>query len=309
MAEELVSVVMPMRNAERFVVEAVRSVLDQQDVRVELVVVDDGSTDASRALVEGFSDPRIRIVEGPRRGIAAAMAAGLAATEGAYFVRCDADDAMAPGRLARQIGLLSSRPEAVAVCGQFCTISDKGATLAEMGSGDESCDVSAELRTGFIRTHLGTFLTRMAVARTLGFREPLVIGEDIDFVLRIGEQGPVWYDANVVYRYRLHGSSATHTEPSAKWKHFDELVRDLQKQRLQTGTDDLMKGLPLPPPPDDEAKTWSVAEHAHGVLIGAAWRYRQQGRHLRALWTNVRACFMKPADAAGWKSFFALMLK
>ncbi len=309
MAGQLVSVVMPMRNAERFVEAAARSVLDQSGVEVELIVVDDGSTDRSRGVVAGLRDRRVRIVDGPRCGIAAAMAAGLAATTGDYFARCDSDDLMAPGRLARQTATLAERPELAAVCGQFCTISDRGAPLAEMGSGDTACEISGELRGGTVRTHLGTFLVRMEVAKKLDFRTPLVIGEDIDFVLRVGEAGPVWYKPRVEYQYRLHGTSATHTQPSARWKHFDEVVRELQRQRLNEGVDDIMRGRPLRPPPAEANTPWTVADHAHGVLLGAAWRYRSEGKRLRALLTGARACVMKPSDTAGWRSLVALVLK
>src|SRR3954454_19608950 len=98
----LVTVLMPMRNAARFVGAALRSVLEQPNVNLEIVVIDDGSTDESADAGARFKDKRIRIIEGPRRGIAAAFNAGLDAARGEIIARCDADDHYPPGRLAQQ---------------------------------------------------------------------------------------------------------------------------------------------------------------------------------------------------------------
>src|SRR5437016_1299456 len=110
-----VSVLMPMRNAEPYVKEAVTSVLAQDAPEMELVVVDDGSTDRSRQIVESFDDARVRIVEGPRRGFAAAWNTALAAATGKIVMQCDADDSYPPGRVAMQLGQLRDLPEFGAV--------------------------------------------------------------------------------------------------------------------------------------------------------------------------------------------------
>ena len=96
----LVSVVIPMKNAEPYVREAVESVLKQEGVELEVIVVEDGSTDQSEAVVRSIDDPRIRIIPGPQKGIAAAFNAGLTEAKGEFVARCDADDVFPPGRLA-----------------------------------------------------------------------------------------------------------------------------------------------------------------------------------------------------------------
>jgi len=88
----LVSVIMPMRNARPFVADALRSVLAQGGAELEVIVVDDGSTDGSGDIVRAMSDPRLRMVQGPAKGIAAAFNTGLAAARGELLARCDADD-------------------------------------------------------------------------------------------------------------------------------------------------------------------------------------------------------------------------
>ena len=75
----LTTLLMPMRNARPFVAAALRSVLSQEGVDLEVVVIDDGSTDGSADAVRALGDPRVRIIDGPRQGISAAMNAGIAA--------------------------------------------------------------------------------------------------------------------------------------------------------------------------------------------------------------------------------------
>src|SRR4051812_3338281 len=105
---------MPMRNAERFVAKSLRSLLGQRGQRgqgdafeLEVIVVDDGSTDRSADVVRGLNDVRIRIVPGPQRGISAAFNAGLAAARGQVLARCDADDLYPPDRLDWQVRWLA----------------------------------------------------------------------------------------------------------------------------------------------------------------------------------------------------------
>src|SRR5688572_28275653 len=127
----LVSVIMPMRNARPFVADAVRSVLAQNSVELEIIVVDDGSTDGSGDIVRGMTDPRVRMVQGPEKGIAAAFNTGLAAARGDLLARCDADDFYPAGRLSWQVAALEKLPEYGAVCGYYSTIDPRGRLVAE----------------------------------------------------------------------------------------------------------------------------------------------------------------------------------
>jgi glycosyltransferase involved in cell wall biosynthesis len=101
-----VSVVMPSRNAEPWVREAIRSVLAQSFTDFELIVVDDGSEDATVEIVRALKDSRIRILEGARVGFVKALNRGFRDARGEWIARMDADDVCHPDRLAAQIGFL-----------------------------------------------------------------------------------------------------------------------------------------------------------------------------------------------------------
>lgn len=109
--QRLVSIVMPAYNAGRYVAESVRSVRAQTCGRWELFVVDDGSTDETRAVVEGFAaeDARVSYVGRENGGQAAARNTGLRAARGDLVAFLDADDLWLPGKLEAQLGVLEER--------------------------------------------------------------------------------------------------------------------------------------------------------------------------------------------------------
>ncbi|BCB84828.1 glycosyltransferase family A protein [Phytohabitans suffuscus] len=107
---------MPVYNAADYIAAAIGSVLRQTYQDLELLVVDDGSTDRTEAVVAAITDRRLRVLPRPRGGIVAALNAGIGAARGELLARMDADDIMTPDRLARQVAYLDRRPGVVA-CG------------------------------------------------------------------------------------------------------------------------------------------------------------------------------------------------
>lgn len=115
----IVSVIMPVFNAERYVAQAVESVLAQTVKDLEVIVVIDGSTDHSSEVVKKFEDPRLRLMEHPTNlGIASARNTGLRSAKGQYIAFCDADDRWSSiTKLQDQLLLLKSSDEAI---GTYC---------------------------------------------------------------------------------------------------------------------------------------------------------------------------------------------
>jgi glycosyltransferase involved in cell wall biosynthesis len=111
-----VSVLLACWNAETYVGDAVRSVLDQRPAPFELIAVDDGSTDGSAAVLEGFGD-RLTLVRQENRGVGAALNRAAAEATGEALAFIDADDVWTPGKLARQAEALKAEPELDAVFG------------------------------------------------------------------------------------------------------------------------------------------------------------------------------------------------
>ena len=305
-----ISIVMPMRNAAAYVREALTSLLAQDWDDLEIVVVDDGSTDKSASIVLSLNDPRIKLVPGPRKGIAAALNAGLAEATGELFCRCDADDWYPLNRLGRQARLLMDRRELGAVCGTFTMVTASGKRITDQIWGTTPQQISDEIKSGVGRTHFCTFMVRMEIVRSLGgFRDYFIGTEDSDFILRLGEVCKVWYEPTLAYLYRLHGESITHTQPSAQRKFLEKMMVEFQKQRLATGMDDLMRGNPPPLPVNLPANAERTHDQVQHVLMGQAWKQHAAGQRMCAIKTGFRAVMSRPRTLNAWKSWLALVLK
>src|SRR5258707_5340929 len=124
-----VTILMPACNAEKYIAEAILSVLEQSYADFELLIVDDGSSDDTSAVVRQFEDPRIRLLNQRKEGISAALNAGLNAARGVYIARFDADDICFPRRLERQVLFLDGHPAYLVVGSDAEYISENGEHL------------------------------------------------------------------------------------------------------------------------------------------------------------------------------------
>lgn len=309
MTRTLVSVIMPLKNAVPYVAEAVRSVLTQDHADLELLVVDDGSNDGSRATVENINDDRLRVLDGPQAGIAMAFNCGLRAASGSVIARCDADDVYPPGRLTWQVQWLTTHAAFGAVCGGFTSIDRNGRFVRKMATHVRSEEITEELRQGHARTSACTYAVRVDALREVGgCREYFKVGEDLDLQYRLARVCRVWYEPECVYRYRLHDMSTTHQRASAERLFYQEIASRFAEQRERTGCDDLERGCPPAAPPRSSAPL-GANEHIQDLLCGRAWNHHRDGHRWQALRVGLSACLYRPGNLAAWKSLGALVVK
>lgn len=306
----LVSVVIPMYNAEAFISSTLNSILQEQTIDLEVIVVNDGSTDRSLSHVLAVKDERIRVIDGPCQGISASLNAGLAAAKSDIIMRCDADDHYPLGRIATQVNWLSQHPEYDAVCGGFSTIDLSGRLIAQFDVHSEPREITDELRTGVTSTHFCTYAVRTRILRKIGgCRQYFKTAEDIDLQLRIGETCRVCYLPEIFYRYRLHDASITHVQSNVEREFFSLVAIEFQQQRFLQGSDDLERGCPPALPQSTERKAMKTGEHIQKLLIHRAWQEHQAGHKWQALTTAIRSIISRPTTLMAWGNLFALCLK
>jgi glycosyltransferase involved in cell wall biosynthesis len=193
----LVSVIIPAYNAAATVVRALDSVLAQQGVALDLIVVDDGSTDATVEVVrERLRDvPQARLLRMERNsGVSAARNAGIAAARGAYLAFLDADDVWLPEKLKRQLACIERDPQVALVSCNSRQIGADGRVL-KVGHLNRPPVAGADawktlLVYNFIPTP--TVFTRTALVRECGgFDETLAVGEDLDLWIKLGTRGKI----------------------------------------------------------------------------------------------------------------------
>ncbi|HEY4196014.1 MAG TPA: glycosyltransferase family 2 protein [Mucilaginibacter sp.] len=113
----LVSVIIPLYNAERYVEQCIHSILEQTWQNIEVIIVDDGSTDNSLAIAQKFGSEKVKIFTHFNRGASAARNQGLKLAKGDYIQFMDADDMLSTDKIAAQVNLLEENKECIAVCG------------------------------------------------------------------------------------------------------------------------------------------------------------------------------------------------
>ena len=140
-----VSVLMPMKNAEVYIEEAVGSILATEKVPIELIIVNDASTDNSNEIVEKIEDDRIRLLQGYGKGHPEAINKALDAAQGEFVVNIDADDICPAKRIEKQINWLSSYREFGAVCGSYTAVNSKGRIIRQYECGDIEEEIPVKL--------------------------------------------------------------------------------------------------------------------------------------------------------------------
>ena len=203
-----VSLVIATFNHGRVLAEAIDSALSQTLDPVEVVVVDDGSTDDTPTVLARY-DARIRVLRQPNRGLAAARNAGLAATRGTYVAFLDADDVLAPAKLAEQVALLERAPT---VGWTYCdvlieTVATGARVMASERFGYRSRALDGwlfpELIHGNFIPAIAPLVRRAALDVVGGFDERLTALEDWDLWLRLALSAEARYSPAVLATYRI----------------------------------------------------------------------------------------------------------
>ena len=193
------SVVMPVRNGERFLREALDSTLAQTLADLELIVIDDGSTDGTPAILAEAAqrDQRVRVQRQDPGGLTVAINGGCALARAPLIARMDADDVMLPDRLERQVAYLDAHQD-VAVLGGGIVLVDESGREIDREPGRREIDLLA----GNALTHSTVVMRADALRAVGGYR--LDQSEDYDLWLRLDERYGVAAVQEPVIRYRLH---------------------------------------------------------------------------------------------------------
>jgi hypothetical protein len=207
---------MPVFNAERHLDAAIESVLADDYGHFELVAIDDGSTDASPAILGRWAarDSRVVVIRQTNQGIAGATNAGLAIARGRYVARMDADDVMLP-RMQRQAELLDRDAGIMLVSTYFDLIDENGTQTGRYYVGEDP-EITAWLLNFYnvIGGH-SQVMFRRDVVRDLGsYRADFAVAEDYDLWTRLAERGRIVVMPFVGLRRRHHSLSASVTEGS-----------------------------------------------------------------------------------------------
>lgn len=205
-----ISVVIPTYNRAHYLGEAVSSVIAQGDAVGEIVVVDDGSTDNTEAVLAAIGDPRIRLVKQANRGPAVARNHGWQVARGEFVQFLDSDDVLPQGTSSRMLATARRHPGHVVYGGVTYHGSDVWGPVCASGAiAERSGRILGEVSRMSFGTIFASLIPREALGRIGGFEMPEEVQpcEDFDFALRLALTYPFVREPGICYRVRLHESN------------------------------------------------------------------------------------------------------
>ncbi len=206
-----VSVVMCVYNGERYLAEAIESILAQTMRDFEFVIVDDGSTDGTGEVLRRYAsaDDRVCVVTRPHEGVAAALNFGSGLARGKYIARMDADDVAFPDRLAKQVAFLERSPEVAVVGGALEVVDDQGRATHVKVNPQEDAEIKERLLHEDCIAHPSVMLRTEVFRAAGGYRTTFAHAEDYDLWLRLAETCRFANLPDVLIRYRVHPESVS----------------------------------------------------------------------------------------------------
>ena len=201
-----VSIVLPTYNQCHFLPDAVKTILNQTYSNFELIIVNDGSTDATSMLLTNLQNPQIRVLNQQNQGLPNALNAGFALARGEYWTWTSTDNVVGPTWLEELVKALDQSPQDVGYAfSHYAGMDEQGKIL--FVNQDQRFDVPTLLMR---HTGNASFLYRASLARQVGpYDSELVYAEDLDMWVRMASVTRAQHVPTVLYYYRLHANSMT----------------------------------------------------------------------------------------------------
>jgi len=224
----LVSVLMPVFNGEKYLTEAIESILTQTYTNFEFVIINDGSTDTTEEIIKAFSDSRIRLINNTTNiKLIATLNKGIQLCNGKYIVRMDADDVSLPDRIEVLVGFMEHNPD-VGVCGSYYKIIGDNERVIKYPTSND------ELKTSLLFfvpiAHPTTIWRKEVIAKNqLGFDVNYIHAEDYKFWTEIIEYSQLGNVPEILLNYREHNNQ------------ISSLYADTQKEKSQNIRKELLQ--------------------------------------------------------------------
>lgn len=240
--EGLATIIMPVYDGEPFVAEAVRSVLDQTCAEVRLIVVDDGSRDATPITLASFHDPRMQVITLPENGgRSAAVRAGLAHVRTPYVGFCGADDVQHPTLVEKELAFLRAHPEVDVVSCQLQPIDETGRDVPGRVDLPLTHEGIVEAMLVGAAISQGGSLGRTEVLTRIGFAAPFDVAEDYFLWVEMLLDGRRFANLSEdLYLYRQHPRQSMRAERE-EMLHAHLAVQRMLVDRLWPDADEAVR--------------------------------------------------------------------
>ena len=222
-----VSVVMSVYNGEKYLKEAIDSILNQTYKDFEFIIVNDGSTDESLEIIKSYNDPRIVLIRQENKGLATALNEGIKIAKGEYIARMDADDISEPERFKKEYKFMHVHDECVALGTNAIIIDENSNNLytTDLHFNNEiSTDYLMEKNPFF---HGSMILKREVLLRIGGYNTQIKhFSEDDLLWIDLNKYGKMYILDDVLYKWRIVHSSISHMLPQKVRKRLIQIRKN-----------------------------------------------------------------------------------
>ena len=295
-----VSVITSVYNGEKYLREAVESILCQTHTDLEFIVINDGSSDRSEAILKEFSarDKRMRVITKSNEGLTKALNHALRVCRGAYIARFDADDISLPSRLERQVTAIDTDGNLVLVGSEVELITADGIPLGKRGHAHHHEEIRRRLLLGDggALTHSAVIMRRESLESISGYDERFPVAQDLDLYLRLSEIGRVANLPETLLLWRQHEQSINATQFHL-WK--DMKRRALENTIVRTGPKNFAAQLLYAP--------GKPAQHIG--FVAAARTATSRGRGISAIRLYLRAIREGKDRWQAFKGLYVLLFR
>ena len=231
-----VSVITAVYNGEKFIADAVKSILNQSFTDFEFIIINDGSTDSTPDILEGFDDPRISIISQENKGLTVSLNTGIEYSRGRFIARMDGDDISHPERLERQVKFFNNNPYTGLLGTRMAFIDEENRIVGTLPIKTDDAAIRKKMMHGNIIPHGSAMFPRSAIDKVGLYREVFTCSQDFDLWLRISVYFPLANIGDILYFWRLNPDGITYKK-HVRLINEGKVIRELADQRQLTGSD------------------------------------------------------------------------
>ncbi len=288
-----VSVLMSVYNTQRYLAEAIDSILHQSFTDFEFIIINDGSTDESLTVLQAYAqhDPRIRLISRDNRGLARTKNELVSLAHGEFLAIMDSDDVAMPDRFAHQVDFLHANPDVVCVGGAYDFIDEAGRLLEHVSVPLTDDDLQRfALQGKVLINHPSAMIRRQALEQVGGYDETMHTDGILDLWLRLGEVGKLANLEETVLHYRQHQRSVSEQKQWLQLEDKREACERAWRRRGITGT-------------FEETTPWRPVDRTsrYHYYLKYGWSFFHRREWGAAIVYGFRAIQELPWKRGGWK--------
>lgn len=240
-----ITVLMSVYNGERFLREAIESILNQSYSNFEFLIINDASTDSSRDIILSYKDKRIRLMDNEQNiGLTRSLNSGLTLARGKYIARMDADDISMPERFEKQIRLLNNNHDIGLTGTYYQVITDNKRVIEIIMPPTDNYEIKTKLSDGSQFCHGSVMFLKECIEKVGPYKEIFKSAQDYDLWLRISQKYNVANIPEPLYQWRFHLNSVSMNRSSQnKYAAMARFLNDPSRKEVFLETEAIEKTL------------------------------------------------------------------